>query len=106
VARELISIARLEADVTNQGRVMLSALAGAAVGAIVGWFYLTDAGRRLRGQLEPRLDDAMREIGRLRQTIGKAQAVASEGWRSLNQVAGGSSQQGGDWGGSRQTSPY
>ncbi len=91
---------------TNQGRVMLSTLAGAAVGALVGWLYLTDAGRRVRGQLEPRLDDAMREISRLRQTIGKAQAVASEGWRSLNLVAGGGSEKRSDWGGPRQTSPY
>jgi hypothetical protein len=88
--------------VTNQGRVMMASLGGALVGGVVGYLYLTDAGRRLRNQLEPRLDDAVREIARLRQTIGKAQAVANEGWRSLSQVAGN----GGEWGGPRQTSPF
>ncbi len=82
----------------------MASLGGALVGALGGYFYLTDAGRRLRSQVEPRLDDAVREIARLRQTIGKAQAVASEGWRSLNQVTGGGSQH--EWGGPRQSSPY
>jgi hypothetical protein len=91
--------------VSNQGRVMMAGLSGAFVGAMVGYLYLTDGGRRLRGQIEPRLDDALREIARLRQTIGKAQSVAAEGWRSLNQVAGGGSQHG-DWGRPRQTSPF
>jgi len=91
--------------VSNQGRVMMASLAGALVGRVVGYLYLTDGGRRVRGQIEPRLDDALREIARLRQTLGKAQAVASEGWRSLSHIAGGSLQQG-EWRGPRQTSPY
>jgi hypothetical protein len=91
--------------VTNQGRVMLASLAGAVTGALAGYLYLTDAGRRLRTQFEPRLDDAMREVSRLRRTIGKAQTVATEGWRSLHDVAGGSAQQG-EFGAPRQSSPY
>jgi hypothetical protein len=88
--------------VSDQGRVMAAMLGGAVVGGVVGYLYLTAGGQRLRGQIEPRLDDALREIGRLRQTIGKAQSVAAEGWRSLNQVAAPRS----EWGGARQSSPY
>ncbi len=88
---------------SDQGRVMLAMVGGAVVGGIAGYLYLTDGGRRFRGQLEPRLDDALREIRRLRQTVTKAQAVAAEGWRSLTAIAG---QEHGEWGGAKQSSPY
>jgi len=91
--------------VSSQGRVMMAGLGGALVGGVIGYLYLTDSGRRLRSQIEPRLDDTLREIGRLRQTIVKAQTVASEGWRSLHHIAGGSAPQA-DWSGPRQTSPH
>jgi hypothetical protein len=88
--------------VSDQGRVVAAMLGGAVVGGVVGYVYLTASGRRLREQIEPRLDEALHEIGRLRQTIGKAQSVAAEGWRSLNQVAGSRP----EWGSPRQSSPY
>jgi gas vesicle protein len=75
--------------VTQGNRLLLSALAGAAVGAAAGYLYLTEGGRRMRDQIEPKLDDAMREMSRLRGTVAKVQSVASEGWRSLNQLTGG-----------------
>lgn len=83
--------------------------AGAVVGGVAGYLYLTDSGRRLLGQIEPRLDEAMREMARLRETIFKAQSVAQEGWRSLSQIAsgGGDANRGGEqWGAARQSSPY
>jgi hypothetical protein len=105
LARQLIRRDGLEDDVTNQGRVMVASLVGAFVGGLTGYLYLTDPGRRLRSQLEPRLDNAAREIARLRQTVVKAQAVYAEGWRSLSQVAGNSWQHA-EWGSPRQTSPH
>jgi hypothetical protein len=88
---------------TQGNRVFLSTLAGAAVGAAAGYLYLTDGGRRMRSQIEPRLDDAMREVSRLRGTVAKVQSVASEGWRSLSQLAG---EREPEWGRPRQTSPF
>lgn len=88
---------------SDRGRVVMAMVGGAVAGGLVGYLYMTDAGRRIRNQIEPRLDDAMREIGRLRQTIGKAQSVAAEGWRSLNQVATAGAR---EWGTPRQSSPY
>jgi len=88
--------------VSDQGKLFMITLLGAAVGAAVGYLYLTEHGRRMREQLEPRLDEAAREIGRLRTTLMKAQEVASEGWRSLNQLAGGQR----DFNGPRQSSPF
>ncbi len=72
----------------EQSRVLLASLAGAAIGGLAGYLYLTDGGRRLRDQLEPRLDEFTQEMRKLRSTINKAQAVASEGWRSLNELIG------------------
>jgi hypothetical protein len=91
--------------VTTHRRVMMASLGGALLGGLVGYLYLTEAGRRLRSEVEPRLDAAAREIARLRRTIGKARAVYSEGWRSLSQVAGDSARHG-EWGALRQSSPH
>ena len=60
-------------------------------------------------QLEPRIDDFSHEIRKLRATVTKAQAVASEGWRSLNELIGdrGQRRQGGQWSGQpTQSSPF
>ncbi len=90
---------------TDQSRVFVATLAGAAIGGLVGYLYLTTSGRRVRDELEPRLDEVAQEIRRLRSTVTKAQAVASEGWRSLNELIGERSP--GQLGGtSRQSSPF
>jgi hypothetical protein len=68
---------------------------GAVIGGTWGWLYMTENGRRVRDQIEPRLDDFISEIGRMRGTVEKARTAASEGWRSLSDVAGGA--QGGRW---------
>ncbi len=72
----------------ERSRVFVASLAGAAIGGLVGYLYFTAGGQRLRDQLEPRLDEFGNEIRRLRATVNKAQAVASEGWRSLNELIG------------------
>jgi hypothetical protein len=72
----------------DSSRIALAACLGASVGAILGFLYLTERGYRVRVQIEPRLDDFMGEIGRLRSTVEKARAVADEGWRSLSDLAG------------------
>jgi gas vesicle protein len=91
----------------DQSRVLVASLAGAAIGGLVGYLYLTANGRRLRDELEPRLDEFSQEIRKLRSTVNKAQAVASEGWRSLHELIGerpqGKQQLAGS---SRQSSPF
>jgi hypothetical protein len=79
---------RQEADVDERSRVLLSTLAGAVLGGVGGWLYLTESGRRVRDQIEPRLDDFIHEMGRVRGTVDKARSAADEGWQSLNAIAG------------------
>jgi hypothetical protein len=59
-----------------------------------GYLYLTEGGRRFRQQMEPRLDDLIGEISRVRSTVEKARTAANEGWRSLSDIT---SAQGGRW---------
>jgi hypothetical protein len=80
----------------DKSRVMIAAVFGAVAGATLGYLYLTAAGQRIRAQLEPKLDDFVGEIRRVRGTIDKARSAADEGWRSLNDITG--SRGGGRWG--------
>ena len=34
---------------------------GAVIGGVWGWLYMTESGRRVRDQIEPKLDDFMME---------------------------------------------
>lgn len=76
----------------ERSQVLVATCLGAVAGGVCGWLYLTEAGRRVRDQIEPKLDDLMHELTRVRGTVEKARGVASEGWRSLNDVTGGSPQ--------------
>lgn len=78
-----------EADVDERSKVLMATLVGAVVGGVYGWLYMTEHGRRVRDQIEPKLDDFMSELTRVRGTVEKARSAANEGWRSLNEVTGG-----------------
>lgn len=74
----------------ERSRVLSTVFLGAVAGGVWGWLYMTENGRRVRDQIEPKLDDFVKEIGRIRGTVEKARTAATEGMRSLNEVAGGS----------------
>ncbi len=76
----------------ERSRVLMATLVGAVAGGVWGWLYLTDGGRRVRDQIEPRLDDFMNELTRMRGTVEKARSAANEGWRSLSDMTGGAQQ--------------
>jgi hypothetical protein len=65
--------------VNDGSRLFLSTALGAAMGAAAGYLYFTDGGRHLRRRIDPKLDEAMHEIRRLRSTVNKVRVVASEG---------------------------
>jgi hypothetical protein len=79
----------------DKSRVLFAAIIGAAAGATFGYLYLTAGGQRLRAQIEPKLDDFIGEVRRMRGTIEKARAAADEGWQSLNDIT--STRGGGRW---------
>ena len=61
----------------------LATIGGAVVGGVVGFFYLTAQGLRLRERVEPFLDGCLDEIQRWRLNVDKARAATDEGWRSV-----------------------
>ena len=73
----------------ERSRVLMSACVGAVVGGVCGWLYLTENGRYVRSQIEPRLEDLIGEMTRVRGTVEKARTAADEGWRSLSDITGG-----------------
>jgi hypothetical protein len=81
-----------EDAVDERSRVLTATVIGAVVGGLWGWLYMTEGGRRVRSQIEPKLDDFMRELSNVRGTVEKARSAANEGWRSLNELTGGTAQ--------------
>jgi hypothetical protein len=75
--------------VDERSRVLMATFMGAVVGGVWGWLYMTESGRRVRSQIEPKLDDFMNELTRMRGTVEKARSAANEGWRSLSDITGG-----------------
>jgi len=82
--------------VDERSRVLMATFVGAVIGGVWGWLYMTEGGRRVRDQIEPKLDDFLSELTRVRGTVDKAKSAASEGWRSLNEMTGGGAG-GGRW---------
>ena len=72
----------------ERSRVLMATFMGAVIGGVWGWLYMTENGRRVRDQIEPKLDDFINEVTRARGTVEKARSAANEGWRSLNDIAG------------------
>jgi hypothetical protein len=70
----------------------MATLIGAVAGGVWGWLYMTESGRRVRSQIEPKIDGFMRELQSVRGTVEKAKTAANEGWRSIGEMAGSAPQ--------------
>jgi hypothetical protein len=77
--------------VDERSKVLVATLLGAIVGGLWGYLYLTSNGRRLRDDLEPRIDAFVSEVRRVKQTVKKARAAADESWYTLNELSGAES---------------
>jgi gas vesicle protein len=58
--------------VNDQTTIFLSAVAGAVVGGCVGYLFLTEDGRRLREDLEPKVADLLAELDKARSVVKDA----------------------------------
>jgi hypothetical protein len=67
-------------------QIVTATLFGAVLGGLAGFLFFTDRGRAVRRQLEPALDDFVRELSSLRGTVQRAADVAGESWRLLNDM--------------------
>jgi hypothetical protein len=62
-------------------------IAGAAVGAGFAFLFLTAKGHRFLDDVEPWLDNLIRDLHRLRRAAGKAREAVDEGRRSFGAVS-------------------
>jgi gas vesicle protein len=85
----------------ERAAIILGAMVGAAAGSLAGYLFLTEGGRRLRAEWQPRLEDVLRNAAALRDTVERAGAVASEGWRTASDTA-----QAPRWSGEGQHAPF
>ena len=63
----------------ERSRVLLATILGAVAGGVCGWLYLTEQGARVRTQIEPKLDDFIRELGNVRDRhgfLGRSRALS------------------------------
>lgn len=70
----------------DRGRIALAIGIGAVVGGVAGYLFLTERGREVRDGLEPRLNEVLGEVDRLRTTFERTRSAVAEGWRSFNQL--------------------
>jgi hypothetical protein len=75
-----------EDEVDDRGRIAIAIGVGAVVGGVAGYLFLTERGREVRDGLEPRLNEVLGEVDRLRATFERTRSAVSEGWRSFNQL--------------------
>ena len=73
---------------TDSARTMAAAAAGAAIGGLAGFLFLTDRGRWVRGQIGPALEGLSRDLDQFRTTVAKAAGAATEGWALLSASVG------------------
>ena len=67
----------------DRSRVAYATLIGAALGGVVGFLFFTARGRRLRGEIGPRLTDLVDEAKRLQGVAGKLREATLGGWESI-----------------------
>jgi gas vesicle protein len=73
--------------VRDRAAILLGLVAGAALGGVAGWLWLTDDGRRLRARIEPQLQDLAGHALKLRDSAARVQRVARESVRTVEEVA-------------------
>lgn len=91
---------------TDRERDCVVTTMGALAGAIVSYLLFTRRGRALRQQIVPSFEELERELNNFKGTVSRSVAVASEGWRLLNDLVGDTSTTHRSIANPRQTVPF
>jgi gas vesicle protein len=74
--------------VEDRTAVLLGALLGAVAGGVAGYLYLTDNGRRLREELEPRLSEFADGLDQARVAARRAGESIGQSLESAERLVG------------------
>jgi hypothetical protein len=81
----------------DRSRILLSTLAGAALGGFAGFLLFTDRGRAFRRDLEPQLEEFFGEAQRLTAAFDKTRRAVKDGLATLTPEPSGPREVGSDW---------
>jgi hypothetical protein len=95
----------MEGHVNDNSRAVAATIVGAAIGGLAGYVLFTERGRAFRRQLDPTIENFVRELSSFRLTVEKAAGAASEGWKLLNEAMDSGSQRS-RYPAVHQTSPF
>jgi hypothetical protein len=95
----------MEEHVNDNSRAVAATIVGAAIGGLAGYVLFTERGRAFRRQLDPAIENFVRELSSFRLTVEKAAGAASEGWKLLNEAMDSGSQRS-RYPAVHQTSPF
>jgi hypothetical protein len=70
-----------------RAKMVMGSILGAAVGTAVAYVYFTPGGKRLRRDVEPLVDDLVREIGRVHQALTHLREQFDRGMRDAGDPA-------------------
>jgi len=77
--------------VTNK-EMWAATMIGGAIGGVVAYLFFTDSGRALRRQIEPALEQFVRELNGFRATLQRTAGVAAESWNVVSDLLGTAAQ--------------
>jgi hypothetical protein len=95
----------MEGPVNDNSRAVAATIVGAAIGGLAGYVLFTERGRAFRRQLDPAIENFVRELNSFRLTVEKAAGGAGEGWKLLNEAMDSGSQRS-RYPAVHQTSPF
>ncbi len=68
--------------------VLTATVLGALVGGVAGYLLFTERGKAIRRELEPALEDFVREVSGFRSSVQRIAGIATEGWNAFNSASG------------------
>ena len=70
---------------TERKAVCAGSMVGALIGGAAAYLFFTERGRTMRDQVEPMVDDLVREFHKFRRTLEKVGDMANDGLRAFNE---------------------
>lgn len=68
---------------TRHTQALAATVVGAVLGGLAGYLVVSERGRAWRRQLEPQVEDLLRELSEARGSVTRVLGAVGEGWQLL-----------------------